>query len=107
MKNTKLILSSLAVLSLIITGCIRRSGSDSQRQSKDDSSSESSSNANHDPSTRFAQDFNTKQEAFENGNNVTKDICEEGMILLKNRDGALPLIGNKPKVSVFGKNSVN
>ena len=54
----------------------------------------------------FEQDFNTKQEAFDNANNVVKEICEEGMVLLKNKDEALPLTENKPHVSVFGKNSV-
>ena len=54
----------------------------------------------------FEQDFNSKDEAFENGNAVTREICEEGMILLKNDNGALPLKANA-KVSVFGKNSVN
>ena len=54
----------------------------------------------------FEQDFETKEEAFNNGNKVTKEICEEGMILLKNEGNALPLKANA-KVSVFGKNSVN
>ena len=52
------------------------------------------------------QDFDTKEDAFNNANEVTKKICEEGMILLKNRDKALPL-KEGAKVSVFGKNSVN
>ncbi len=54
----------------------------------------------------FKQEFFTKKEAYDNGNNVTKEICEEGMILLKNENNALPLKENA-KVSVFGKNSVN
>lgn len=54
----------------------------------------------------FKQEFFTKEEAYENGNKVTKEICEEGMILLKNENNALPLKENA-KVSVFGKNSVN
>ena len=53
----------------------------------------------------FIQDFDTKAEALENGNKVTEEICEEGMILLKNNN-ALPLAKNA-KVSVFGKNSTN
>ena len=53
----------------------------------------------------FEQEFNTKDEARENANNVVKEICEEGMILLKNENNALPL-KNGAKVSVFGKNSV-
>ena len=48
----------------------------------------------------------TKEDAFKNGNKVVKEICEEGMVLLKNENKALPLKANA-KVSVFGKNSVN
>ena len=54
----------------------------------------------------FEQEFKTKEEARENGNAVTEKICEEGMILLKNENNALPL-QPKARVSVFGKNSVN
>ncbi|MCQ2776674.1 MAG: glycoside hydrolase family 3 C-terminal domain-containing protein [Bacilli bacterium] len=52
----------------------------------------------------FEQEFATKKEAYDNGNKVTQQICEEGMILLKNENGALPL--KKKNVSIFGKNSV-
>ena len=62
----------------------------------------------------FGQEFETKDKARENGDKITKRICEEGMVLLKNekKDGvpALPLTkgaSGKIKVSVFGKNSVN
>ena len=54
----------------------------------------------------FEQDFDSKEEARENGDNVVKEICEEGMVLLKNENDALPL-KSKARVSVFGKNSVN
>ena len=53
----------------------------------------------------FEQDFTDKASARENGDNVVKEICEEGMILLKNKENALPLKA-KARVSVFGKNSV-
>ena len=53
----------------------------------------------------FVQDFETKDEAFNNGNEVARQICEEGMILLKNREEALPLAKGS-KVTVFGRNSV-
>ena len=53
----------------------------------------------------FEQKFNTKDEARENANEVVKEICEEGMILLKNENGCLPLNKNA-KVSVFSKNSI-
>ena len=48
----------------------------------------------------------TKEEVLAKGNKLTKYICEEGMVLLKNDDYALPLRQGS-KVSVFGKNSVN
>ena len=54
----------------------------------------------------FELDFKTKEEAFNNGNEVTKQICEEGMILLKNDNEALPLKKGM-KVSVFGRNSID
>ena len=53
----------------------------------------------------FEQDFASKAEAFENGNKVTEEICEEGMVLLKNENEALPLKKNA-KVTVFGRNSI-
>ena len=48
----------------------------------------------------------TKKDALENAEKVSTEICEEGMVLLKNENNALPLKKNA-KVSVFGKNSVN
>ena len=54
----------------------------------------------HDPA------LDTKEKAFDNGNSVVRQICEEGMVLLKNEGNALPL-ANGAKVSIFGKNSVN
>ena len=58
----------------------------------------------------FGQEYDKKDEARAQGDKLTKEICEEGMVLLKN-DGALPLTKkagkDKINVSVFGKNSVN
>ena len=54
----------------------------------------------------FDQKFTNKDDARENGNKVVEEICEEGMVLLKNENNALPLKSNA-RVSVFGKNSVN
>lgn len=48
----------------------------------------------------------SKKEAYDNGNKVNTEICEEGMILLKNENNALPL-RKGAKVSVFGKSSVD
>ncbi len=47
-----------------------------------------------------------KTEAFKNANKKNVEICEEGFVLLKNENGALPLPKGS-KLSVFGKNSVN
>ena len=47
-----------------------------------------------------------KASALAASNALNEDICEEGFILLKNNDRALPLTGSE-KISVFGKNSVN
>ena len=54
----------------------------------------------------FVAEFDTKDKAFDNANKVTKEICEEGMILLKNDNAALPL-AKGAKVTVFGRNSVD
>ena len=59
-----------------------------------------------DTGIKFEREAQSKKEATENGNKVTEQICEEGMILLKNENNALPL-KKGAKVSVFGKNSVN
>lgn len=55
----------------------------------------------------YVKDFTTKADALANGNRVSKEICEEGFTLLKNKNNALPLKSDETKVSVFGKNSVN
>lgn len=49
-----------------------------------------------------------KQTAMEHSNLVNQKICEEGMVLLKNKNHALPIkTDTSKKVTVFGKNSVN
>lgn len=53
-----------------------------------------------------AENSQSKQEAFENANKKNVELCEEGFVLLKNEDAALPL-SKGANVSVFGKNSVN
>ena len=50
-------------------------------------------------------ELKNKEDALNNGNAVTQKICEEGMVLLKNENNALPL-NQGAKVSIFGKNSV-
>lgn len=60
--------------------------------------------------TRYTADVDTKEEALAYANSVNEDICDEGFILLKNENNALPLATSatdKKAISVFGKNSVN
>lgn len=63
----------------------------------------------------YKSEYKTKEESKEAGDNLNVEIAEEGFVLLLNEDNALPIatpvsdknIADKPKVSVFGKNSVN
>lgn len=63
----------------------------------------------------YLSDYTTKADVYEAARDMNQLICEEGMVLLKNNDNALPLytpesdrsVAAKVKVSVFGKNSVN
>lgn len=52
-----------------------------------------------------ALNSSNKAEAFRNANDKNIEVCEEGFVLLKNTDKALPLEKGS-KISVFGKNSV-
>ncbi|MFA6829689.1 MAG: glycoside hydrolase family 3 C-terminal domain-containing protein, partial [Bacilli bacterium] len=52
----------------------------------------------------FYSDYGTEADCLANGVEVTKEIANEGMVLLKN-DGTLPLDGVK-NITIFGKNSV-
>lgn len=54
----------------------------------------------------YQLEYNTKEEVYKAANEFNEEVCEEGFVLLKNKDEALPLSGGE-KVSVFGKNSVN
>lgn len=56
----------------------------------------------------YVADYDSKAEVYEAARGVNREICEEGFVLLKNKNGALPIKTDaKPKISVFGKNSVN
>lgn len=55
----------------------------------------------------FKPDQATKGESVAANLAVAEQINEQGIVLLKNDDNALPLTKDTPKVSVFGKNSVN
>ena len=54
----------------------------------------------------YESSYENKKDAFEKANLVNEEICDEGIILLKNDDNVLPLASGS-KISVFGKNSVN
>jgi beta-glucosidase len=51
-------------------------------------------------------DFETEDDLLKAGNQLNEDIAGEGIVLLKNEDGALPYQGVK-RVSIFGKNSAS
>lgn len=53
-----------------------------------------------------ASEATSKTEAFNNAQAVNLRVAEEGFVLLKNEDSALPL-KKGAKISVFSKNSVN
>lgn len=63
----------------------------------------------------YTTEYNSKAEVLEAANKFNEQVCEEGFVLLKNKDNALPVktpvsdpsVSAKPTVSVFGKNSVN
>ena len=62
----------------------------------------------------YTSDYSTKEETLSAANAFNEKIVEEGIVLLKNED-ALPIptpesdqsVSRKPKLSVFGHNSVN
>lgn len=61
----------------------------------------------------YTSDYNTKAATLDAANQLNQTICEEGFVLLKNENNALPIKTSKsggsetPKISIFGKNSVN
>ena len=54
----------------------------------------------------YVTDVTSKDEAYANAQKLNLRLAEEGFVLLKNQENALPLNKNA-KISVFGKNSVN
>lgn len=54
----------------------------------------------------YVKSYNSKDESKANADNVNVKLNEEGMVLLKNKNNALPLAKGS-KISVFGKNSDN
>ncbi len=56
--------------------------------------------------SRFSSDFDSKKDVLKASNDLNEEIMEEGTVLLKNDNQALPLKKGS-KITVFGKNSVN
>ena len=52
----------------------------------------------------YEKTTSSKKQAKEQGDLLNEEICEEGFVLLKNSDNALP-VSKQSKISVFGKNS--
>ncbi|MDR2201714.1 MAG: glycoside hydrolase family 3 C-terminal domain-containing protein [Clostridiales bacterium] len=63
----------------------------------------------------YKSDYAGKEQTLAAANDFNIELCREGFVLLKNERGALPLktpvsdggVSAKPRISVFGKNSVN
>ena len=53
---------------------------------------------------RFTTDYESQQEVYEAANEFNQRLVEEGVVLIKNDDNALPLTTGA-KINVFGKNS--
>ena len=54
----------------------------------------------------YVPETTSKTDAYNNANKTNIEVCEEGFILLKNENNALPIQKNL-KVSIFGKNSTS
>ena len=54
----------------------------------------------------YQVEYSSKQEVYKAANELNEEVCEEGFVLLKNEENALPLSGGE-KISIFGKNSIN
>ena len=54
----------------------------------------------------YEPQFSTKEETVENGEAVTRELCEEGFVLLKNQDNALPLDAGET-ISLIGRGAVD
>ena len=62
---------------------------------------------NSDDYMYYTADYKNKSEALRAANAFNERICEEGIILLKNENDALPLKLAEKRITVFGKNSTN
>ena len=56
--------------------------------------------------TNFSTDYESQKEVYDAANEFNVRLVEEGIVLLKNEDNALPLASGS-KINVLGKNSAN
>ena len=56
---------------------------------------------------RYDRQYADKEEVLNAANEFVVEVEKEGIVLLKNENGVLPLSTEDVRVSVFGKNSVN
>lgn len=64
-------------------------------------------NAENEDTTYYKTKFKSVKEEKENGMKLCEDVVSEGAVLLENKNNALPLTGEKPKVSLFSVSSVD
>ena len=57
--------------------------------------------------TYYDTDYTDSADATAHGEDVTEELCEEGFVLLKNQDGALPLDASSTTVSLIGRGAVD
>lgn len=57
--------------------------------------------------TMYYPDFTSLEEEQESAAKLNRQIAEEGMVLLKNKDNALPLSESERDITLFGKGSTN
>lgn len=55
----------------------------------------------------YERQYSSKEEVLNAANDFVVEVEKEGIVLLKNENEVLPLPADGPRVSVFGKNSVN
>lgn len=55
---------------------------------------------------QYSSQYTSKESLIKAGSALNEEICDEGMVLLKNKDKALPF-KNEKNISLFGKASVN
>ena len=65
------------------------------------------SNQHNGVNAEFIGDYSQQKAYTEAGSKLNKEICDEGFVLLKNKDNFLPMSSQGKKVSLVGKSSGN